>query len=241
MFCINCGREIINMARFCNYCGRPVQNIAPLPYPSQPYPSQNKTQQGFTASEAPLPEQNNTAAVDRGEMPDNTLNDVSENASDILSENCNNTLNDVSGSSPDILSENCDNTLNEVSENTSDPISENLKTDLEKPDYGSSVSDHYISNEAPKTSSIPRQTAANGSLSAVYSAYPTPNSIPKSGSGRAFGTYSTPTNKPAEDLPQTHEKPERKYTLGHLLLCLASTAIMAITAGIFAGLYFSVV
>ncbi len=35
--------------------------------------------------------------------------------------------------------------------------------------------------------------------------------------------------------------PERKYTIKHIIMCLISTAVCAIAAGIFAGLYFSVV
>lgn len=34
---------------------------------------------------------------------------------------------------------------------------------------------------------------------------------------------------------------ERMYTFGHLALCLAAVGLMAIVAGVFAGLYFSVV
>lgn len=36
-------------------------------------------------------------------------------------------------------------------------------------------------------------------------------------------------------------KVEKYYTLGHIMLCLAAVAVMAITAGVFAGLYFSVI
>ncbi|MBQ8170830.1 MAG: zinc-ribbon domain-containing protein [Oscillospiraceae bacterium] len=37
------------------------------------------------------------------------------------------------------------------------------------------------------------------------------------------------------------EKPEKYYTFGHLMLCLAAVGVMAIVAGVFAGLYFSVI
>ncbi len=37
------------------------------------------------------------------------------------------------------------------------------------------------------------------------------------------------------------EKSEKYYTFGHLMLCLAAVGVMAIVAGIFAGLYFSVI
>lgn len=36
-------------------------------------------------------------------------------------------------------------------------------------------------------------------------------------------------------------EPERKYSLKHLMMCLAAAAVMAIAAGVFAGLYFSVI
>lgn len=39
----------------------------------------------------------------------------------------------------------------------------------------------------------------------------------------------------------TAEKPEKYYTFGHIAMCLAAVAVMAIVAGVFAGLYFSVV
>lgn len=37
------------------------------------------------------------------------------------------------------------------------------------------------------------------------------------------------------------EKPAKYYTFGHIALCLAAVGVMAIVAGIFAGLYFSVI
>lgn len=44
-------------------------------------------------------------------------------------------------------------------------------------------------------------------------------------------------NPPATE---TALPPEKYYTFGHLALCLAAVALMAIVAGVFAGLYFSV-
>ncbi len=37
------------------------------------------------------------------------------------------------------------------------------------------------------------------------------------------------------------EKPEKYYTTKHIVLCLAVAGIMAVAAGVFAGLYFSVI
>lgn len=42
-------------------------------------------------------------------------------------------------------------------------------------------------------------------------------------------------------VPQEQVKVEKYYTLGHIMLCLGAVAIMAIVAGVFAGLYFSVI
>ncbi|MGN0649210.1 MAG: zinc-ribbon domain-containing protein [Oscillospiraceae bacterium] len=41
--------------------------------------------------------------------------------------------------------------------------------------------------------------------------------------------------------PPEQQKPEKYYTFGHLALCLAAVAVMAIVAGVFAGLYFSAI
>lgn len=41
--------------------------------------------------------------------------------------------------------------------------------------------------------------------------------------------------------PVPEEKEPKYYTFGHIALCLAAVAVMAIVAGVFAGLYFSVI
>ncbi len=46
---------------------------------------------------------------------------------------------------------------------------------------------------------------------------------------------------PILDIENTPPKVEKYYTFGHIALCLAAVAVMAITAGVFAGLYFSVI
>ncbi len=37
------------------------------------------------------------------------------------------------------------------------------------------------------------------------------------------------------------EKPEKYYTTKHIVLCLVIAGVMAVAAGVFAGLYFSVI
>ena len=49
---------------------------------------------------------------------------------------------------------------------------------------------------------------------------------------------SAPVSAPA---PATQQPAEKCYTFTHIALCLAAVALMAIVAGVFAGLYFSAI
>lgn len=227
MFCTNCGREIIDTARFCNYCGRPVQTLAP---PPPPYQSQN-AEQPYTADvsapEASAPAPNSEPIY--GAVSDAT-DAFPENPSDILD-------------TPGFRTENYDDT---PEMNADAASSDTVKPDA--PAYGS-----INSEAAPETGSIPQQPVTNNTSYAFGDTYPTPGAIPKSGASVSYGPnasntsgiYSMPTRdttvnispEPAAAKPER----ERKYTLGHILLCLASTAVMAIAAGVFAGLYFSAI
>lgn len=98
------------------------------------------------------------------------------------------------------------------------------------------------STETAETASVPMTAPTSvaeaptsvPANAAISSAVPTPNVIPSSGT---LG-YTTVTIA----APKKEKRPrERKYTLGHLILCLATAGVMAVAAGIFAGLYFSVV
>lgn len=69
---------------------------------------------------------------------------------------------------------------------------------------------------------------------------PVPNTIPSSGSVPSYPSYPVDNAvKIAENPPK--EKPERRFTLTHIVMCLAAAAVFAITAGVFAGLYFSAI
>lgn len=54
--------------------------------------------------------------------------------------------------------------------------------------------------------------------------------------------HAAPVN---ESIPLTqneqNEKPEKYYTTKHIVLCLVIAGVMAAAAGVFAGLYFSVI
>ncbi len=53
-------------------------------------------------------------------------------------------------------------------------------------------------------------------------------------------TVESPAEQPAAAKPLP-VKEEKYYTFNHILLCLAAVAVMAVVAGVFAGLYFSVI
>ena len=227
MFCTNCGKEIINTARFCNYCGSPVQPLMP---PPPVYQSQNIGQPyipGTPAPEVPGSETNNTAV--QPESMDNAVSGIfAENAPEV-------------SAVPDNSDENSDTPAYHQ-----DPGQTAAAVNYETADTGNYIPDPVISGTSPEAETVSGQTVVNGIYSAEAEPYPMPGAIPKSG-GSFSGAYSMPlpdttVNIAAEPVNSTPKRErERKYTLGHILLCLASTAIMAITAGVFAGLYFSVV
>lgn len=194
MFCTSCGKEIINTARFCNFCGRPVTNVSAASSPVSP-PIQSPSSVPTAPYSAPMPE------------------DVLSERSDVFPQNTEEkAASETPGSSALSMPE-------------TNGAAEAVETNI--PSCGA------------------RQMPYVGAYPAAGSAYPIPNVIPQSGSG-VSGAYSASTGGISGAPGMTAAKPskperERKYTLGHILLCLAAVAVMAITAGVFAGLYFSVV
>lgn len=89
---------------------------------------------------------------------------------------------------------------------------------------------------SPATSvpAAPVEESAANSIASV----PTPNSIPTSNIGET--APAIPSYPPVKS-KKKKEPRERKYTLGHLVMCLIAAGVMAIAAGVFAGLYFSVI
>ena len=128
-----------------------------------------------------------------------------------------------------------------------------------------SIEPIVTSMDVPISESIPAEDenayAESSAAAAEIVDLPTPNTIPTSNIDiTETSTYTAsvkneppektvPAKTAASGIPQTEitikdeEKrpPERKYTLGHIMMCLAAAAVMAVTAGVFAGLYFSVI
>ncbi|MBD5383823.1 MAG: zinc-ribbon domain-containing protein [Ruminococcaceae bacterium] len=191
MFCTNCGKEIIDTAKFCNFCGMPVKNMAA----SVPVTPIDPVQSVQPAQPVPQPEQ--------------TAPDYTESAGIPMTES-----------------------IPETPESTEIPPVDNA------PEYESESVPEIVEP------AVEASTADDSTI-------PTPNNIPTYGGSTPV--YSAPPAYPttpvntvpitqeikAETAPET--KPERRYTLGHIMMCLAAVAVMAIVAGVFAGLYFSVV
>lgn len=190
MFCTTCGRQIINEARFCNFCGAPVRAQA-IPAQQPAAPAQPASTWFDTPASAPISEPSDVP------MPE------AENAS-----------------APDGLGETRD---------ASDAA-------LLSPD-SAEVTDGAA--EIPYRAENARQDQ-NAFYSAAAPVYPMPGEIPQSG-GDPSANYTAPEQGGSAFAAPEKPKPERRYTLAHIILCLSSTAVMAIMAGIFAGLYFSVV
>ncbi len=211
MFCNYCGKEIIDTARFCNFCGNPVQRLVPPPIPA-PAPVSAPITEPIRAAQS------------------QTVNNIPSGVIDNAAENA---IEDHSITAPDNLGS------GDFVTNSSDTNNADQKIpDTDIPD--TEFSEITPSPEPFAPVDTARQTSSGFGFSSPYSggsAYPTPNVIPQSGQS-VSGTYTVPSSAV---VPEQKPKRERKYTLGHIMICLAAVAIMAITAGVFAGLYFSVV
>lgn len=239
MFCTCCGKEIINTARFCNYCGNPVRNIAPPPAPSQPVgqPGSVPFTPNIPTPETivqPQPEAPQSVPVNAPDefAPTDAISDIT---SDIISDRI-----DVptDTEAQPLVSEPTVSGVTETTTSETTPIASESAPMTSETTAAAPEASREFSQAGKFVGAVP-PFAPNGA-SDVYSApippqYPTPGNIPKSG-------FSAPGYQmPSAPAPQEKPKRERKYTLGHIMLCLAAVAVMAITAGVFAGLYFSVV
>ena len=100
-----------------------------------------------------------------------------------------------------------------------------------------------VSPTAPISATSPLPSPNFASPQNPY-AYPQPLPINTQGVSYAprAGQNAQNVNIPMKNTVSEEKQDfERKYTIKHIIMCLASTAVCAIAAGIFAGLYFSVV
>lgn len=91
----------------------------------------------------------------------------------------------------------------------------------------------------PVTESQPAPAAEYSTNSAEAAPAPQPTDLLNDAPISAPAPAPVQTTVPLAPIPE--EKEPKYYTFGHIALCLAAVAVMAIVAGVFAGLYFSVV
>ena len=245
MFCVNCGKQIVDDAKFCSFCGTPVRNVVvqtPSPAPAAEQPVQDipvaenpvteQPVQDIPAAEARLLEQPfkdiSAAEATVSEQP---VQDIPTTEARLLEQ----PFKDISADEapvseqpvqdiPDAEARLLEQPFKDISADEA-PISELPEQDIpahENPIYGNIISE-------PSVPSAPQNFAEN----------PVPGIIPTSGISQQPQNVGGIIPEAAKNPPV--ERPERKYTLGHIMICLAAVAVMAITAGVFAGLYFSVV
>ena len=144
-------------------------------------------------------------------------------------------------------------TATEYSESADVSVTENFSGSVpEEITETADIAENVTETEMTESAESPAENAVDTAeeTTAADSAVPVPNTIPTYGTSESI--YSAPPAYPAPAQPMNtipvqsakltpENKPERKYTLGHIMMCLAAVAVMAIVAGVFAGLYFSVV
>lgn len=202
MFCINCGKQIIDTARFCNYCGSAViREEEPI---LRDIPQSLPNDEVSPASEAAV------CSIQSAETE--AISDENSVSSAEFAEKA----------AVDGGVEFTQQTA-EVKEQSlfvgKDEQTENSQT--AEPIFASSGAVGFQNDGTiPNAQTVPQRTEPQKSGFAVPD------------------TAAVQNNSTA--VPQSNSAP-RMYTIGHIIMCLASTAIMAIAAGVFAGLYFSVV
>ncbi len=206
MFCTNCGRQIIETARFCNYCGSAViREESPT---VQDIPQNLPNDEVSAASEASV------CSVQSAET---------ENIKSAVSDE--NSTNSVEFSQKAAL----------------DGGAEFAQQRGEVEEQGYSVEKDEQTENIQTAEPISAACGAVGfqNNGSIPNAQPVPQRTEPQKSGTAVSdTVAVQDNSTAAT--QSNSAP-RMYTIGHIIMCLASTAIMAIAAGVFAGLYFSVV
>lgn len=99
-----------------------------------------------------------------------------------------------------------------------------------------------ITPEAPTETPAPEESKAEPAAETPQESAPAPETAPDNaapGAELPKDFFGDEIKLDSEAKPG--EKPQKYYTTAHLVICLAAAGIMAAAAGIFAGLYFSVI
>lgn len=224
MFCSKCGRQINNDALFCTFCGSPTVLAAPTAPAAPAVPNAN----ALNAPNAP-----SMLNVPTPQSIPMTSESYAAGAS-IPSTGA------VSQSVP-LYAENNSEPLSSEEEyaeplpTEEDPVSVNPENAEPSVPFVSEPSEYQDNPEAQPSE-----------LEQPYPPAPQPTfAVQESSSELAAASpagtidFSAPI-QPVQPAPPAEESGKR-YTFGHIALCLAAVGVMAVVAGIFAGLYFSVI
>lgn len=240
MFCSKCGRQINNDALFCTFCGSPTMLAAPS---SPVSASLSAASDQRTVPDAPAPNVNSIP------MPQSIpMSSESYTASGAWSASQSMPVpnsgypaeapfvEDTGSVDTTHVEEGTDSTVKSI------PFAEELS-----PKSAESEENRFIYE--------PEQ-AENGDVSETAQTLRTERpfapvqqtSFEVSGStaielSEADGSdFSAPIQIAQSIQPAVgSERPVKYYTFGHIALCLAAVGVMAVVAGVFAGLYFSVI
>lgn len=214
MFCINCGKQIIDTARFCNYCGSAVIR------------EENPTVQDISQNLS-----NNAAFSGNNAVPQPT---EAQNLSAVLSDEKSAELIQTAQAAQTA------GPIETAEQAAFDGDNEYPEQNIEVKEENISVGKDELSEinlTGEQISAVSADSQNNGSVSDFQQI---PQRIESQKSGFAAASNPNAVREEKNSSSQNNAAP-RMYTIGHIIMCLASTAVMAIAAGVFAGLYFSVV
>lgn len=224
MFCSKCGRQINNDALFCTFCGSPTVLAAPTAPVAPAVPNANALNAPNAPSMLNVPTPQSIPMTSESYAAGASMPSAGA----------------VSQSVP-MYTENSSEPLSSEEEyaepipTAEDPVSVNPENAEPSVPFVSEPSEYQDNPEAQPSE-----------LEQPYSPAPQPAfAVQESSSELAAASpagtidFSAPI-QPVQPAPPAEETGKR-YTFGHIALCLAAVGVMAIVAGIFAGLYFSVI
>ncbi|MDE6030611.1 MAG: zinc-ribbon domain-containing protein [Oscillospiraceae bacterium] len=224
MFCSKCGRQINNDALFCTFCGSPTMLAAPTA-PAAPAVSNANALNAPNAPSMPnVPTPQSIPMTSESYAAGASMPSVEAVSQSVP-------LYAEHGSEPLSSEEEYAEPLPMAEE----PVSENPENAEPSVPFVSEPSEYRDDPEAQPSE-----------LEQPYSPAPQPTFAVRESSSEL--TTSSPAGtidfsapiQPTQPAPPAEESGKR-YTFGHIALCLAAVGVMAIVAGIFAGLYFSVI
>ena len=243
MFCSKCGRQINNDALFCTFCGSPTMLAAPsapisASRPAAPDPRSDLNAGNPNINSVPVPQsipmssESYDAAVDANNIWGASRSIPAPNAEYRTEASY---LEETNGADTITRVEN-------VTENAEESLS--AAEELASESAESVKNGFFYEPEQAEYNNIP---AAEQSLRTEQPYAPVRQPVfvvsepaaPTELAAAGMIDFSAPIQpvQPAE----SSEKPAKYYTFGHIALCLAAVGVMAVVAGVFAGLYFSVI